>query len=291
MYATLQNGNSTNGGHNAKDFVTATKRAQAIYPIFLSIPGPKMLWQFQELGYDYSINYCLNGTNNTNCRLDPKPIKWNYFTDANRKKIYDVVSAMNKLRNLKPNAFAGATITTGTDLGSSMYKKVVINHTDLQMVSIANYDVNTQSNTVTFPNTGWWYNYLGTDSINITGATQSISLPAGGFKVYTKEKLTSGVVAGPNAINIFENISEAGIYPNPITENAVLVFNTIIDTKINIDLYDVTGKKITNIYNGNITAGNHNYELAAQLNKLAAGMYYCQLQTNHGNKLIKFSVK
>jgi 1,4-alpha-glucan branching enzyme len=291
MYATLQNGNSTNGGHNAKDFVTATKRAQAIYPILLGMPGPKMLWQFQELGYDYSINYCLNGTNSTNCRLDPKPIKWNYFADANRKKIYDVVSAMNKLRNLKPNAFAGATITTGTDLGSSMYKKIVISHSDLQMVSIANYDVNTQSSTVTFPSTGWWYNYLGTDSINIAGATQSISLPAGGFKVYTKEKLTSGVVAGPNAIATFDNISEAGIYPNPGTENSVVVFNLMSTEAINITITDITGKIISTLYNGNMNAGEHQLELGNAINSLSKGIYYCQLQTKNGNKVLKFGIQ
>jgi 1,4-alpha-glucan branching enzyme len=290
MYATLQNGNSTNSGHNAKDLVTATKRAQAIYPIFLSIPGPKMLWQFQELGYDFSINYCINGTINNNCRLDPKPIKWNYFTDNNRKKIYDVVSAMNKLRNMKPNAFASATITTGTDLGSSMFKKVVIVHPDLSLVSIANYDVNTQSSTVTFPNTGWWYNYLGTDSINISGATQTISLPAGGFKVYTKEKLTSGVIAGPNAVNTFEHISDLSIYPNPTEANAVLAFSTITDEDIDITIVDITGKQIAKLYNGKMTAGQHSIELGTAINNLAKGIYYCQLQSKNGSKVLKFGV-
>ena len=44
----------------------------------LTIPGPKMIWQFGELGYDYSINTCTNGTVNNNCRLDEKPIRWDY---------------------------------------------------------------------------------------------------------------------------------------------------------------------------------------------------------------------
>ena len=42
------------------------------------IPGPKMIWQMGELGYDYSINTCTNLTINNNCRLDEKPIRWDY---------------------------------------------------------------------------------------------------------------------------------------------------------------------------------------------------------------------
>jgi hypothetical protein len=58
---------------------------QTANAFFLTVPGPKMIWQFGELGYDVSINYpCMT----SNCRLDPKPIKWGYFTDYNRKKIY-----------------------------------------------------------------------------------------------------------------------------------------------------------------------------------------------------------
>ena len=29
---------------------------------FMTMPGPKMIWQFGELGYDYPINYCVNGS-------------------------------------------------------------------------------------------------------------------------------------------------------------------------------------------------------------------------------------
>ena len=48
---------------------------------FFTIPGPKMIWQFGELGYDYSINHCANGTINNNCRLDAKPIRWDYLAE------------------------------------------------------------------------------------------------------------------------------------------------------------------------------------------------------------------
>jgi len=46
-------GNSE-GNYNTKELETLTERMVAAYTIFMSIPGPKMLWQFSEFGYDYS---------------------------------------------------------------------------------------------------------------------------------------------------------------------------------------------------------------------------------------------
>ena len=54
MVKNLAYGNS-NGGYNVKDLSTALDRQEAASVIFYGIPGPKMLWQFGELGYDKSI--------------------------------------------------------------------------------------------------------------------------------------------------------------------------------------------------------------------------------------------
>jgi 1,4-alpha-glucan branching enzyme len=77
MFKNLAYGNSA-AGYNIKDTTTALKRQELDAAFFLTIPGPKMIWQFGEIGYDYPINYCTNGTVSDNCRLDSKPIKWNY---------------------------------------------------------------------------------------------------------------------------------------------------------------------------------------------------------------------
>jgi hypothetical protein len=63
------------------------------------MPGPKMIWQFGETGYDYSINHCVDGTvNNKHCRLDPKPIRWDYLDDIRRKRLLDISTGLLKLR-------------------------------------------------------------------------------------------------------------------------------------------------------------------------------------------------
>jgi len=62
--------------------------------LFFTIPGPKMFWQFGELGYDYSIDY--------NGRLGRKPIRWDYLQQDRRRKLYRVFSALIELKRDYP---------------------------------------------------------------------------------------------------------------------------------------------------------------------------------------------
>ncbi|MEK7253233.1 MAG: alpha-amylase family glycosyl hydrolase, partial [Bacteroidota bacterium] len=77
MYKNLQFGNAS-GGYSTKILATALDRMELANVFFYALPGAKMIWQFGEVGYDFSINRCVNGTINNNCRLDPKPIRWDY---------------------------------------------------------------------------------------------------------------------------------------------------------------------------------------------------------------------
>ncbi len=57
----------------------------------LLLPGPRMLWQFQELGYDYSINY--------NGRTGEKPVRWDYYNINIRRELCTLTSKLFKIRN------------------------------------------------------------------------------------------------------------------------------------------------------------------------------------------------
>ena len=56
-----------------KTLSTAIDRIKLASAFFFTIPGPKMIWQFGELRYDYSINF--------NGRTGNKPIRWDYYSD------------------------------------------------------------------------------------------------------------------------------------------------------------------------------------------------------------------
>ena len=77
----------------------------------LATPGPKMLWQFGELGYDISINTCADGSLSDGCRTDPKPVKWEYYQDTDRRKLFGVYAEFAKLKTTVP-VFTSTDFTT-----------------------------------------------------------------------------------------------------------------------------------------------------------------------------------
>ncbi|MFN8395128.1 MAG: hypothetical protein U0176_10805 [Bacteroidia bacterium] len=83
-----------------------------IAAFWATVPGPKMMWQFQELGYDYSIEY--------QCRTCPKPIRWNYLLDNRRELLYKKFAAVVNLKTKYPDAFDQAVTTS--QLGESRSK-------------------------------------------------------------------------------------------------------------------------------------------------------------------------
>ena len=54
MYNALQYGNNWDG-YNIQDLNTSLSRMSAIGAISLTIPGPKMIWHFSDLGMENSF--------------------------------------------------------------------------------------------------------------------------------------------------------------------------------------------------------------------------------------------
>ena len=78
--------------------VVAMRRAGASAAFFLTVPGPKMIWQFGEIGYDYSIDF--------NDRTGEKPVVTEeYMADPERKALYDTYASLLKFRRENPRFF------------------------------------------------------------------------------------------------------------------------------------------------------------------------------------------
>lgn len=84
---------------DAEDALTlAMRRAGACAAFFLTVPGPKMIWQFGEIGYDYSINY--------NDRTGRKPVVTDkYMAQPSRKQLYDTYANLLRFRRENPRFF------------------------------------------------------------------------------------------------------------------------------------------------------------------------------------------
>jgi len=64
-------------------------------------------------------------------------------------------------------------------------------------------------------------------------------------------------------------------FPNPVISSMTINYELPADSRINIELFDISGKAITVIANEQKTAGFYTHSFNA--GKLAPGLYYCQL--------------
>ena len=144
---------------------TRTKRLATNAAFFLTVPGPKMIWQFGELGYDFSINNNTDGSeyDDKAFRTDPKPIRWDYFEDADRKKLYETYAALLDLRHSYPELFASNTTfswkvgTANWDNGRTLSATSIDGKS---LVVVGNFTLADKNFSVTFQETGTWYELL-----------------------------------------------------------------------------------------------------------------------------------
>ena len=126
---------------------------------FLTIPGPKMIWQMGELGYNYN-KWCNeqgeDGTADEKYETDRKPVKWEYYDNVNRKALYDVYCKLNGLRNNNPDLFGKGVDLNGSNLGDWPLKTVALSYGSKKVWAYANYHGNdAASKTLNIPSGTW----------------------------------------------------------------------------------------------------------------------------------------
>lgn len=300
MYKNVAFGNSS-GSYNVKDTATALQREEAKAAILLMVPGPKMLWQFEELGYDKSIFMCENGTIPTpygtdNCKVNPKPAGWGYFNFANanaRRKLYNVYAALNRLRAQFPGVFNSRTISTGTNFGN-LFKTIVLDSSSLKVVVVANFDVVQQTSAVTFPQTGSWYSYLTGDALNVTSSTQSITLQPGEYYVYLNKVVAGGIVTAVKDVVLSNKDFKVAIYPNPVVQQATVDYELPESGKVTISVKSITGQNMGIINKGFQLKGMQRTVLNSNnfnASRLVPGNYLLEVRVNNKVRIEKIVVQ
>ncbi|RYY38178.1 MAG: T9SS type A sorting domain-containing protein [Chitinophagaceae bacterium] len=283
MYEMLNFGNAS-GSYNVRDLNTALKRMELVGAFLFTVPGPKMIWQFGELGYDYSINYCQNGTVNSNCRTDMKPIRWDYFANANRKRIYD---AWSKMINLRHHPWYAANFTSnriGRQLdGNFRWLQVTTDTSNLCVVG--NFDVASQTGTVTFQNAGTWYDLIEGTTFTATGGPQSITLAPGEYHIYTNRNTNNSSNTPVQNLATSGNSIDAGVYPNPVSR-ADFQLDLYLPTagNVSIDLLTATGQQLRSLRQGTLPRGRQLITL--NRSGIAAGTYFLRIQSKGGNRVL-----
>ncbi|MCK4806586.1 MAG: T9SS type A sorting domain-containing protein, partial [Candidatus Aegiribacteria sp.] len=70
-------------------------------------------------------------------------------------------------------------------------------------------------------------------------------------------------------------------YPNPITENASLGFSVPFNGKVEITVYDVSGRMVETILDGTVESGSHSVTWAPG-DEITSGVYFIRLRTDEG---------
>lgn len=273
MFRNLEFGNAS-GSYDVTNIFTALDRIKLSAAFFFTIPGPKMIWQFGEVGYDFSIDY--------NGRVGNKPIRWDYFRDASRRKLYDVFAALITLKQSEP---AFATGDFSLDVAGPA-KRIELNHPDMDVRIIGNFDVVTQSIDPNFSKTGTWYDYFSGESIEVSDVNEQISLKAGAFRIYTTKQLEQPRITSfdKNPANVIPLLT---VYPNPAADQLFIYTGKPAGQ---ISLYDINGREVRNILAADQDAPGQNATgmetpggtITANLSGLAPGIYILRANFRDG---------
>lgn len=266
-----KNFGNTNGAYNVKNPITALKRAEAASVVFFTIPGPKMIWQFGELGYDFSINRCENGTINNDCRTAPKPIRWDYQNDTSRMQLFDVYASLIRLKRLYPETFNSNDFTTS--LATSI-KSVVLRSNTMNAVAVSNMGMASATYTVNLPSNGKWYGFFSGDSFEYNGGGFNYPLNAGEYEIFTSERIPNHKEISSKPLSVINHPArkkELLLYPNP--SKGKFTIEGIEESKnVKVSIYDQAGRLIK------VINQNHVKNSVEINTDLAIGVYLIQIE-------------
>ncbi|RKD85143.1 alpha-amylase family glycosyl hydrolase [Mangrovibacterium diazotrophicum] len=259
MYKNLQYGNSS-GDYDITQLATALERNAMAAAFFFSLAGPKMIWQFGELGYDYSIDY--------NERVGEKPVKWDYLDDTNRQKLFDVYSAMLRLRKQYP------VFTSGTETRSlsGATKSLQLSKDGHHITLIGNFGVASASISAPFSQTGTWYEFFTGETYAVSSTSQTITLAAGEYRLYSDQQLPAFKDLATDVEDQQIAASSVSVFPNPAsTQLWVQADEKITELRI----FTMDGKLIREVSPEQSTVD-------LNIANLQNGVYF--LQINSGSK-------
>lgn len=220
MYKNLNYGNAS-GDYNIQTLSTALDRMALAGAFYFMVPGPKMIWQFGELGYDYSIEY--------NGRTGNKPILWEYFDDTDRKALYNTWKDLITL-SVGEDIFETSDFTL--DVGNSSGLKT-IHLTDNSagtdeigyVTIIGNFGVESQQINPAFQETGVWCEFLENNlKYVVTDVNKAIMLAPGEYRIF-----------GNNPSSLFPNDNPPDEDSDGVVDANDICPGTTLGATVNVD--------------------------------------------------------
>jgi hypothetical protein len=250
-------------GTIATDSIARISRVPLNIAFTTLVPGPKMIYEFGEMGYDYSINS--NGG-----RTNEKQPAWDWLNLPQRKAAADASAKIITLRKMYPTAFTQGNFAY--NIGANDWtsgRRIGLTHTDLNMVVLGNFNTVAATAYPAFPSTGVWYNLLTGQPYPVSNPYASITMQPGELLIFTDRQINL-----PNALS------------NPVADNDCTVYPTATNGKVfissstavrNAELYNLQGSLIKTVSNTN----------EIDVTNLSNGLYILQVNTLQGKSIHK----
>lgn len=283
MYKNKEFGSTVNSDHNVKEEDIGLQRNALASVFFYTIPGPKMLWQFGELGYDFDIN--LNG------RTGPKPIRWDYYNAFERRRLYHITSALIHLRK-EYDVFC--TDDVRLDISSQGIegglKKIQLNGPDMQVNVLGNFTVFPQEIKPEFQVTGTWYEYFSGEELNVEDLEATLPLEAGEYRLYTSVNLPEppfGYGSTVDTKEVLTNDFKVEIYPNPVSNTANITFVLAKNAAVEVAIYTLTGQLVKTLWKDKMSTGVQSISIDSPL---TPGTYFVKISIDGQAKTKKLMI-
>ena len=254
-------------GNITTDSIARVNRVPLNIAFTTLLPGPKMIYEFGEMGYDYSIN-SLGG------RTSEKPSAWGWLNLAHRKAASDACAKIMTLRKMYPTAFTQGTFDLNITVADwNTGRRIALTHSDLDMIVLGNFNASaTITATPNFQKTGVWYNLLTGAQLNVTNTAMTITMQPGDLLIYTDRSINF-----PNGISNPIVQKNTTVFP---TETTKFVYITTPYTIKNVNIYNMQGSLIKTVKNSS----------TINVENLTKGLYILEVNTLQGisiHKIIK----
>ncbi|HNS16637.1 MAG TPA: alpha-amylase family glycosyl hydrolase [Bacteroidales bacterium] len=265
MYKNVTYGRAE-GDYDIQDTITALERAQLATLFFLSVPGPKMIWQFGEMGYYDSINY--------NGRTGPKPIRWYLLDDFRREYLHDFYATLITLK--QEQEFFRTTDFSQAVTGAM--KRINLNGNPVSATILGNFNVTTGTVGPNFQHIGVWYEYFTRDSILVTDVNALISLEPGEYRFYTDQKLAAPDL-NTGVVHIGHDTTYGfSVFPNPANEKISVVYRLDQEALVEIGLMSLGGAEFPVAHPARQTPGT--YTVSIPTDRMKSGICLVKFTIN-----------
>lgn len=273
---------------------TRLARVPTVVAMCAMLNGPQMIYQFEELGYDYS--FCANAAategNNVDkadypqpqpqpCHdTDAKPIPEvkGWFTNTNRLNAYKKTGQILQLRTkIAPSVFEGNPTSADLAHGKQL-RSVIWGSGNNRIFILAN--IGTTSKTFTLPTGNNWYDYLAGGTTQLA-AGKSMSIAGGDVKVYTASKYT---LPNINLNEVFVGIEDVEAENAPKSS----IYPSVTSDFIKIDSEEAISDVKVVALSGAIYSPNYTEEGVVDVTTLEEGLYLLVVRYQTYEQAYKF---